>query len=183
MGIRPSMACIFGIDNFVPDKIFIEYSRERDEYPPPDVNDQGGIGQKGVYYALNKYDPKEKMWVKKQWYDLIWHDDEFGESNVIGYILAKLPYDSQVVRAMALIDEKYLEPGHTIVPATTQRRMINRVTGEKLDVLPQHRYGQGYFDSVEQWIRVTQYLFEIMRMPERYLAPERMKWMLVWQWS
>ena len=185
MGIRPSMATIFGVNNFEPNEEFLRFRREECEEFPADPNDgdKGGVGQSGMFYDLHTYNPKTKVLGKKSWCDIIWYDSEFGEPNVIGYILSELPYDSDVVRAMSLIDDKYFRSGHTVVPATAKRQMRSRYSGKLLDVLPQHRYGQSYFDEVEHWIMVTRYLFREMKIEGKYLAPGNMKWMLVWQWS
>jgi len=185
MGIRPSMSTIFGIDDFTPGEAFLKYHSDvidYDDLPPlPDDGDKGGVGQIGMYYELHKYNPKTNRFEQKSWYDLIWQG-MYDETCVIGYITASLPYESEVVRAMGLIDNKYTTGGHTVIPAKATRPMVDHMQ-QPIDVLPQHRYQQNYYSRVEKWIKVTQYLFRTTKMDEKWLDPANMKWMLVWQWS
>ena len=191
MGIRPQFYVLIGIDDATPvdprrvnlDPEYLEeilYFRELtpDECWKEDnfFNDhhQGELGIPGCTNQLSDkiYNPTLTS--------------EFALGNIIGYVVHQGPHDDNILRAMAAIDEKYLEDGWQRIPLLNpeEHQLRYRHAGYTPRDIECNRFVAGVFESVAtisrmNWSRAQHYL----KIVGWNIAETDLRYLLVWNWA
>lgn len=109
-----------------------------------------------------------------------------GLPNIAGYVVYKGPHDDDIVRALAAIDEKYLEPGWARIPTLDkdEHRMMYRHYKYTDEDIACNRFVPGVFECMPaisrmNWQRAAHYLGLVgWNIPE-----DQLRYLLVWDWS
>jgi len=185
MGIRPQFQIIVGIDD----------ATDNDpRHIPPDEEWLEDI------YNFRKL-TEEECWKKN---DSIFNDfrdtdrqissilynphftDEFAVKNVQGVMTYEGKYDDNVIRALATLDNKYLECGYeripTLDPAT--RNLLYRHAGYTQEDVECNRFVDSYFENLPaisrmHWQRAVHYL----GLVGWTVKETELRYLLVWDWG
>lgn len=188
MSLRPQMKLIFGIDdlqtkdNTIIDSRYTEkgYTSNDDNYDF--VENELPIKWDYDINFLPLFDHSTAPMTPLPLCECLhWEDFEFGIPFIIGLQTSQGMYDDYCLRALAMIDEKYLEPGYQIIPPVDIEKNPNAANiMAKANVNQQHFYKQGFYSDVSQWTSSVQFLFNYIGLK---VENNELKWMLYWQWS
>ena len=181
MGINPAMYMIFGIDNLeATEKWQITDSRytNGDNSPLEMIDTELTVDDNSPDNILIGVNYQGKKCIS----DFLHWDAEYGLSNVIGLNCGSMN-DGNVLRALALLDEKYMTAGYEVLPIESFNApaiMSRRKFIERNAIRPEHFYKLGYIDNVPRWIDATLWLFDKFGLT---VKPGELKLMLYWEWS
>lgn len=186
MGIRPRFQVILGIDDVIGNDVRwvnrdIEYEKEIEFLIDKELlcNDK----RKGEWLR-NGFDVKGPKYI----YEILYNERLYGEyvvDNIVGFIHYDGKYDSQILRAFAAIDEKYLNSGYMILPSNKNisewRRRIDHITDEDIK---SNRVISSVYENMSSMLRLDWARAQFYLKQAGWEIPqEQLKLMLVWTWS
>ena len=184
MGIRPSIYILVGIDDAVEnDSRRIPHDKELLDK----LMNYSPMTEEEMYRdddsLVNDYmEWKHKIPGVSRWL----YDRVFVFDNVVGYVISRSEYDSQVLRALATFDSKYISTGVDRIPTLDVERHKGRYvySGYTYEDVKCNRFVDGVFESSPsmsriQWKRAQHYLKYLgWNIPETDL-----RYLLAWDWS
>lgn len=189
MGIRPSFKIVIGVDDAIendPRRVLKVESEVIQELPPTwytaqDENDTHDIDpdwRKAMY-------GQEWEYLDSVLYNVLQHG-EYCTENVVGLIIHEGRDYEMIFRALAAIDEKYMDNGCTRIPTQdpNDHRLSFKVGGYKDEDVACNRFVPSVFENMSSmsrmwWKRARFYLLQAgWDIPENQL-----RYLLVWDWS
>lgn len=191
MGIRPQFHILVGVDDARPDDeryigvdaAYLEDVLNFRELKPGEYYTDGDIWD-DQRDTSNKV-PGQSPWLRDRLYNPEL-SDEYTFGNIIGMVVHEGPYDDDILRAFAAIDEKYLERGWERIPTMNPGEHHLRYAHygyNKRDV-ECNRFVPGVFESWPgvsriYWARARHYL----KLVGWDIPEEDLRYLLVWDWS
>ena len=185
MGIRPQFQIVVGIDD----------AKDNDpRYTPPDAEWLEEVLNFRQLTEEECWRSKDKFFddfrdTDRELYKLLYNPhftDEYAVKNVQGLMHYEGPYDDNIVRALAAIDDKYLTSGYERISTLDPENHLLRYSryGYTDEDIKANRFVPGHFESMPQlsriaWQRAKHYLemvgWKVQEIELRYL--------LVWDWG
>lgn len=191
MGIRPKFYILVGVDDVVPNDPRLT-PMARDEYSV--LMWEREMTKEEMFCDEDVYSDWERAEMKWPGYskclgDYLYNasgEDDYAISRVVGLVIHKGLHDDQIVRALACIDQKYLESGVERIPTLDpdKHQMIYRHYGYTEDDVKNNMFVQSYFENMpsiarENWSRAQHYL----GMVGWKFRKNELRYLLVWEWS
>jgi len=185
MGIRPSMYLIIGIADAIEKDPRFSYPNDVDIYSDLPVELLWHDGDE-------PYDEQMREWGTPEFQfraldDVLYNWSGWGEFSCRGVVGLKLDrqYDTDIYRALAAIDEKYMQDGYQLIPEddsmsewalerygfNEEDRKCHRIVPTVLESMPSL--------SRLNWKRTVHY----MRLAGWNVGEEDLRYILVWHWS
>jgi hypothetical protein len=194
MGIRPKFYIVVGIDDAKEDDP--RYERPDEEWLEEIINfrelteeecwrDTDDDGLFDDYRFAKRGDYGYSL----QLYDILYNLHESSEyvvENIRGLITYKGRHDDHIIRALATLDEKFLQSGYEHIPLIDpeEHQLLYRHARYTEEDVKANRFVQSYFENMPpisrmHWKRAIHYL----KLVGWTVKEEELRYMLVWDWS